>query len=232
MKSNATQIASLIRAGVIKPTELTTLKMALVNHSKTGDIGRLPKNQRMVLDKFQTALSSAALATTPTFYSVQRNIAEESEFEVSRTEFVTEAITKDPPMVLVLKRKAIRLFPDGKRVALYHNESLGVTISVPYEPTGQQAPVAGLAEETEVLSENIKIIKSVSDHGEPQVIRFKNGQQHKVSPIEAKHIMTVYSALNPGNQQAVEKMLSHSPKHFKKFLDFAHSKTAYGVSKE
>jgi hypothetical protein len=41
----------------------------------------------------------------------------------------------DPPMLLQLKRQAIRNFPNGERVALYSNPQLKIQIAVPYDPS-------------------------------------------------------------------------------------------------
>lgn len=38
----------------------------------------------------------------------------------------------DPPAVLMLKRKSIRLFPDNTRIALYYSPQLNKYFSVPY----------------------------------------------------------------------------------------------------
>lgn len=38
-----------------------------------------------------------------------------------------------PPVVLVLKRKSIRLFPQGDKIALYRNDKLGVNFAIPYD---------------------------------------------------------------------------------------------------
>ena len=62
----------------------------------------------------------------------------------------------DPPMVLVLKRKAIRIFPSGQRVALYHSDKLGIDITIPYSPSmNKNTEVAGVTtEETLVEAEH------------------------------------------------------------------------------
>lgn len=39
----------------------------------------------------------------------------------------------DPPAVIIMKRKAIRIFPDGKKIALYYAPSVDKYISVPYD---------------------------------------------------------------------------------------------------
>ena len=40
---------------------------------------------------------------------------------------------KDLPAVLVMKRKAIRQFPNGQKVALYHVDKLNKYITIPYD---------------------------------------------------------------------------------------------------
>lgn len=230
--NNASRIASLVRSGALKSSELPTLKMALTNHAKVNyDTAKLPRNQRVVLDKFHTVVNSAALSNSSTFAAVRRNIM--ADYELTRTDFISEATStvKDPPTVLVLKRKGIRLFADGKRVALYTNEELGVTISVPYTQNGIQQQVSAVTEEVEAIEENIKVIKSVSDHGEAQTIKFANGKSKKVDSITAKHIMAVHGALNPENKKKVEDMIQKSPEHFQKIIDFAQKHTKYSINK-
>jgi hypothetical protein len=38
----------------------------------------------------------------------------------------------DPPAVLIMKRKAVRQFPNGQRVALYHVDKIDKYVTVPY----------------------------------------------------------------------------------------------------
>lgn len=39
----------------------------------------------------------------------------------------------DPPAVLIMKRKSIRQFPNGQRVALYYVDKINKYVTVPYE---------------------------------------------------------------------------------------------------
>lgn len=41
---------------------------------------------------------------------------------------------EDPPMNVVLRRKAIRQLPGNQRVALYVNDTLGIEVTIPYKP--------------------------------------------------------------------------------------------------
>lgn len=38
----------------------------------------------------------------------------------------------DPPAVLIMRRKSIRQFPDGQRVALYYVDKINKYVTVPY----------------------------------------------------------------------------------------------------
>lgn len=54
----------------------------------------------------------------------------------------------DPPMNIVLRRKAIRQLPGNQRVALYVNDSLGLEVTLPYKPgeVGGKKAIAQLKE--------------------------------------------------------------------------------------
>jgi len=49
--------------------------------------------------------------------------------------------TADPPMLLQMRRMAIRNYPNGERVALYTNPQLSISIAIPYDyTTGKLKP--------------------------------------------------------------------------------------------
>ena len=52
-------------------------------------------------------------------------------------EMLNETMTFNPPAMLLLKRQAIRVFPNGQRVALYADNKYGLTFPVPYDVTGK-----------------------------------------------------------------------------------------------
>lgn len=64
--------------------------------------------------------------------------------------YFAESSHEDPPMMLILKRRGIRIFPDGQRVALYYNDKLGLSFSIPYVAGKFQQDAVGVYEETEV----------------------------------------------------------------------------------
>lgn len=75
----------------------------------------------------------------------------EEEIEITEEPVILQE-DKDPPLVLVIKRKAIRMYPDGTRIALYFNERLNKYFSVPYQyGPGMDAPIQ--SEEIEQIDE-------------------------------------------------------------------------------
>lgn len=47
----------------------------------------------------------------------------------------------DPPMMLVLKRQAIRYYPNNTKIALYYSDKLNQHFSVPYSDAGYGSPI-------------------------------------------------------------------------------------------
>lgn len=46
-----------------------------------------------------------------------------------------------PQMIMVLKRRGIRIFPDGRKVALYVNDKYNLVFTVPYGDNTDQTSV-------------------------------------------------------------------------------------------
>jgi hypothetical protein len=214
----------------MKTSELPALKIAMARHAKVGDVAKLPKNQRDVLDRYYKSTSTAALGSQQSVAAVRRNIM--SGYEISRDDYITEATFQDPPMVLVLKRKGVRIFPDGKRVALYVNEKLNLSVSMPYSSTGPEQNLVGVSEET--VMENIDQVAAFAQQdnvtSNAKHFKFVDGSKLKVSHGAAKAIHMVHGALNDENKKKFADMLT-TPKGFEKAAHFALSKVNFTINK-
>ena len=58
----------------------------------------------------------------------------------------------DPPAVLIMKRKSVRLFPNNQRVALYFVDKINKYVTVPYTAM-QWSSTGSMDEETETEQE-------------------------------------------------------------------------------
>jgi len=130
--------------------------------------------------------------------------------------------TSNPPFVLLLKRKAIRMYPDGTKIALYHNDKLDKYFSLPYGDS-VDAPIQ--AEEVEVIEEAVmdqlhKIVSAKTGDS----VKFGNGVTRKIDHFTASAITQVHNALNDANKKKLADMVHKSPEHLAKVADFAFSK--------
>jgi len=130
--------------------------------------------------------------------------------------------TSNPPFVLLLKRKAIRLYPDGAKVALYYNDKIDKYFSLPY---GNDIDSPIQAEEVEleeaVMDQLHKIVSAKTGNS----VKFANGVTRKIDHFTASAITQVHNALNDANKKKLADMVHKSPEHLAKVADFAFSKT-------
>lgn len=94
-------------------------------------LAKMPQNQRDTLTQVNAAVPMSVLANASDsqFQRVVKDVIREQN-EMLNEEF-------SPPAVLLLKRQAIRQFPNGQRVALYTDNKLNLTFTVPYDVTGR-----------------------------------------------------------------------------------------------
>jgi hypothetical protein len=131
--------------------------------------------------------------------------------------------TEEPPFVIVLKRKAIRLFPDKTKVALYYSQKLNKYFSVPY---GTKIDSTIQSEETEQIEEAVmdQLHKIVAGK-QANRVKFADGSTRKVDHFTASAITQVHKAVNDENKKKLADMVHKSPAHFEKVAAFAFSKT-------
>lgn len=211
--------------------DLPALKVAMLKHAKVGDIGKLPRNQRDLLQKYNNALGTAAYKTRQSMMAITKNLKEEAE-PIEGGMVLTES-SNDPPMILVLRRKGVRQYPDGRKVALYNNEKLGLVFTLPYAGVGgeRQIVVGNQNEELEIMESLDQVSKFASEENPKATARhmkFADGSKLKVSHGAAKAIHMVHGALNDENKKKYAEMLK-DPKKFEKAAHFALSKVNFTI---
>lgn len=139
------------------------------------------------------------------------------------------------PVMIILRRKAIRNFPNGQRVGLYYSEKLDRYVSIPAAQNN-----ATVAEEIEDLEEGVGKPVSVSPIGEsastvlshlkgivanrePGHVHFRNGSKLKVDMLTAHAILSTYDRLqHPENKVHFDRKLNRDNPSFLKMVEFAH----------
>jgi hypothetical protein len=132
----------------------------------------------------------------------------------------------DPPMVVLLQRKAIRLYPNGQRIALYHNDRLNLDVSVPYFPGkfGKELAYGELKEDIS-LDEDQTIWKKLGAiaKGKPGDVAFPDGTVMKnVQPATAASLKKLRDdlGLNTYNKEKLANKVNLSAADFTDVVNF------------
>lgn len=147
---------------------------------------------------------------------------------VEETEIIDEKKndSQDPPFVLLLKRKQIRLYPNGVRVALYHNQKLNKYFTVPYGKGVDGTSIQ--AEEVEHLEEAKEVMDHIHDivnTRQSKKVKFGNGKSALIDGYTASAVKQVHDAVNDENKEKLRKMVHQSPEGLKKVASFAFSRS-------
>jgi len=130
--------------------------------------------------------------------------------------------SKEPPFVLVLKRKAIRVYPDGTKIALYYNDKLKRIFTVPYDTLDNisiqaQEEVEQVEEAVDAIGQ-LQKIKDTHQHG---TVNHKDGSASKVDAQTAHAVLTVHKSLNDVNKKKFSDMVARSSHHMQKAAEFS-----------
>lgn len=122
-------------------------------------------------------------------------------------EIVEESMKGDPPFTLVLKRKAIRMYPNDTKIALYYNERLKKYFSIPYSDKDSiDAPVTA-----ESFEKNFS--KGIVEH--------VTGETTVIDKIVIESLLKVYSDLSEENKLKFQTLVETSPAGLRKMYEFA-----------
>jgi len=149
-------------------------------------------------------------------YGQEDDIKEDFELVEAPVDF-----DNDPPFVLVLKRRAIRMYPDKTKVALYYSKTLDKYFSVPY---GGPFGTVVQAEETQIDEAVMDQLHKIVADKQAQSVKFGNGKSQKVDHYTASAVTQVHNALNDENKKKFADMVHKSPAHLAKAADFAFSR--------
>jgi hypothetical protein len=125
----------------------------------------------------------------------------------------SRASDMDPPAVLVMRRKYIRQFPNGQRVALYYVDKINKYVTVPYE----ELQWSSMTKE-ESIFDNLPAIAEQNDSVE---VEHLDGSTSEITPDMAKNIMSLYKKINETNKAKLKDMLESSSKHFQAIARFS-----------
>lgn len=160
-------------------------------------------------------------------HRIKLNADTGKEIRKEDVEQIQESV--DAPFVLLLKRTAIRLYPNDVKVAVYYCAKLKREFAVPFTKDG-----AGMIQATEELELDqyagqldeavMDTLHKIVSNKSAQRVKFATGETRSVDHYTASAITQVHKALNDSNKQKFADMVHKSPAHFSKASEFAFSK--------
>jgi hypothetical protein len=127
---------------------------------------------------------------------------EDEEEKLKEEVSLEEAVVSEPPFVIVLKRTAVRLYPNGLRVATYMSDKLKREFAIPF--VGREAGLVQTTEEYRIELNDGTVIEL----DEETDIAFEN----------------VYEELDEENKEKFVSMMYESKETFEKLKDFVLNK--------
>jgi hypothetical protein len=221
-KSDYSKFDMLVRAGLANKAQLARLHRIL--DKMTEERPQFNNADREIMRNLFNRMIDIISNNKQIFQKTRQVVREEVEQEETQPIELSEVtldLNNDPPFVLVLKRKSIRLYPNNTKIALYYNQKLDKYFSIPYGG-GVDAPVQ--AEETQIEEAVINQLHKIVSDKQAQSVKFGNGQSRKVDHFTATAITQVHNALNDDNKKKFADMVHKSPAHLAKASDFAFSR--------
>lgn len=158
------KLTTLVRAGLFDAKKLPMLKRALNKNTEK----MTPAEKRMLIDLLDS-LMNQVISSDPVYMKVKRNVQSMDE------EIIMEApvTISDVPTIVILKRKAVRVYPGGRQVGLYYSQQLDKYVTIPF---GE----AGIAMSEEVVEEGKKQKKS----NRYEYLKSKESEDDKASRLD------------------------------------------------
>ena len=215
-KSDYSKFDVLVRAGLANKAQMQRIHKILDKMSE--DRPQFNNADKMIIQNLFNKMVDLVSNNKQINMQARRAVKEDEDF--IETDQLDEAQNPGPtpPYVLLLKRKAIRLYPDGTKIALYYNKQINKFFSVPYDtPTG----TAIQAEEVEITEAVMDQLHKIVDDKQAQSVKFASGHTRKIDHFTASALTQVHKALNDDNKKKFADLVHKSPEHFMKASDFA-----------
>ena len=198
-KQDYSKFDALVRAGLANKAQLARIHKIL---DKMGEERPQFNNadreiMRNLFNRMVDLVSSKQI-----YGKARQAVHEEVELDEARMD---TPLVPDPPVVLVIKRKAVRLYPDGTRIALYYSDKLKRVFSVPY----------GMPMDAPIQAE--EYIKELL---EAEELLLNDGNVINLNEETKQQIINTYGQLEEDSKEYFWQQLTESVATFGKLYEF------------
>ena len=199
---------ALVRAGLANKAQMQRIHKIL---DKMGDERPTfnPADRAIMQNLFNKMVD--LISNNKQIYTKAKQAVREELEEATNTPLVPM-----PPIIMVIKRKAVRLYPDGTRIALYYNDKMKRYFSVPFGTP--EADISG------VQAENfIDELRATANLTESTTLELQDGSQVELDTLMVNRIVYAYDGLEEENKEKFIDLLTSSEESFDKAYEFCRS---------
>lgn len=208
-KSDYSKLDILVRAGLANKAQLQRIHKIM---DKMGEERPVFNNADREIMRNLFNRMADLITSNKQIYTKARQAVRE-DLNEARSDSVGSAfpLVPDPPVVLVIKRKAVRLYPDGTRVALYWSDKLKKYFSVPYGPA---------------LDSTIQAEEYVREFLQSDEIALNDGNNVSLNEQTKEMFVDVYERLDEQNKEYFWHQLTESASTFGKLYEFCRTNSS------
>jgi hypothetical protein len=208
-KSDYSKLDILVRAGLANKAQLQRIHKIM---DKMGEERPVFNNADREIMRNLFNRMADLITSNKQIYTKARQAVRE-DLNEARSDSVGSAfpLVPDPPVVLVIKRKAVRLYPDGTRVALYWSDKLKKYFSVPYGPA---------------LDSTIQAEEYVREFLQSDEIALNDGNNVSLNEETKEMFVDVYERLDEQNREYFWNQLTESASTFGKLYEFCRTNSS------
>jgi hypothetical protein len=209
-KKDYSKFDALVRAGLANKAQVQRIHKILDKMGEEKPIFN-PADRAILQNLFNRMVD--LISNNKQIYTKARQAVREELEEGARMD---SPLVPVPPIILVIKRKAVRLYPDGTRIALYYNDKMKRYFSVPFGTP--EADVSGVQAES-----FIDELRAMSNLTEETTLELQDGSQVELDVLMANRIVYAYDGLEEDNKQKFVDLLTSSEESFDKAYEFCRS---------
>ena len=207
-KKDYSKFDALVRAGLANKAQMQRIHKILDKMSDERPTFN-PADRAIMQNLFNKMVD--LISNNKQIYTKAKQAVREELEEATNTPLVPM-----PPIIMVIKRKAVRLYPDGTRIALYYNDKMKRYFSVPFGTP--EADISG------VQAENfIDELRATANLTESTTLELQDGSQVELDTLMVNRIVYAYDGLEEENKEKFIDLLTSSEESFDKAYEFCRS---------
>ena len=187
------KLVALGRAGLFDMKKANFIKRALEKDPKDMTL-----SERKVLIELLDELMSQVLHSNQIYSKVKQNVRNvnenlakyDSRFEKNFNKSESKAL----PVTIILRRKAIRIYPDNQKVGLYYSQLLDKYITIPFGP--DDASISAINEANIVVDNDSNSEDQKDKSSKPKKSKPPSAQYQAKSGVKSYFVKKTVSSLN------------------------------------